>query len=298
MYDYKLIEAYAAVIQEEGFEKASRKLNLTQSAISQRVKLLEEQFGQILLLRITPPQPTVFGKKILFLYNQVAHLEDDLHRSCQETDEHSYSSLPIGINADTLATWFFQAAKPFLQENKVVLDLLVDDQDETHRFLRDGKVLGCVSTRKSSIQGCRVFYLGDVEYSLFCSIAFKQKWFSEGLTREAVRRAPMITFNRKDRLNIKILTKILGNPPADFSTYYVPSSELFMDFIHNGIAYGAMPDQQSSSAVRQGLIYELTPDAREVVSLYWHCWNIESKLLQEFSLQLQQGFGKIAAERA
>jgi len=205
-------------------------------------------------------------------------------------------SLPIGINADTLATWFFQAALPFLQKSKVVLDLLVDDQDETHRFLKDGKVLGCISTRKSAIQGCSAVYLGDVEYSLFCSPTFKKKWFAGGLSAEAVKKAPMITFNRKDRINIKILTKKLGAPPQDFTTYYVPSTELFLDFIQNGIAYGSMPNQQSYEALLQDQIYELTPGHREVVSLYWHYWNIESELLLEFGTQLQRGFKKRGVE--
>ena len=298
MYDYKLIEAFAVVLQEEGFEKAARKLNITQSAISQRVKLLEEEFGQILLLRVTPPQPTEFGRKILRFYNQIARLEDDLRRSYKEKGETQFTSLPIGINADTLATWFFQAAQPFLQKNRVVLDLLVDDQDETHRFLRDGKVLGCISTRKSSIQGCSAVYLGDVEYSLFCSTSFKDKWFAHGLTWESICEAPMITFNRKDSLNIKILTGLFGKPPHDFATYYVPSSELFMDFISNGIAYGAMPDQQSHNALKKKIIYELTPEHREVVSLYWHCWNIESELLLEFGNQLQRGFSSIISRTA
>ena len=58
MLDYKLLEAFAMVIIEGGFEKASRRLHLTQSAISQRVKLLEDQYGQILLKRTSPPEPT------------------------------------------------------------------------------------------------------------------------------------------------------------------------------------------------------------------------------------------------
>ncbi len=38
MLNYKLIEALAMVVQERGFEKASVKLLVTPSAISQRIK--------------------------------------------------------------------------------------------------------------------------------------------------------------------------------------------------------------------------------------------------------------------
>ncbi len=290
MFDYKLIEAYATVIQEEGFEKAARKLHITQSAVSQRIKQLEEQFGQIVLLRSTPPQPTDFGKKILGLYNQVTRLEDDLQQSSDYWEETGFTTLPIGINADTLATWFFKAIRPFLASNRVVLDLMVDDQDQTHGFLKDGKVLGCISTRKLAIQGCRVEYLGDIEYSLYCSQAFANRWFPQGLEMSVLQKAPMITFNRKDELNKKILKNALGGLPKKYTTFYVPSTELFLDFIQAGFAYGAMPSQQSREPLQQKLIIELTSKDRVNVSLYWHCWNLDSKLLRQFSEQIVTGF--------
>lgn len=293
MFDYKLIEAYAAVIFEGGFEKAAQKLFITQSAVSQRIKLLEEEFGQIILLRTSPPQPTEFGRKILGLYNQVVQLEDEVRSSYQASDSGRYTSIPIGINADALSTWFFQAVRPFLERSRVVLDLLVDDQEETHRFLKDGKVLGCISTKTSPLQGCSVCYLGNVEYSLFCSRSFQQKWFPNGLEQEAIRQAPMITFNRKDQLNQKILGKIFDRPPVDYSTYYIPNSELFIDFIAHSLAYGAMPEQQSSSALHGGQIVDLSPGHHEVVALYWHCWNLDSVVLKELTVQIVKGFAQV-----
>ena len=296
MLDYKLIEAYAVVLREGGFEKGARRLCLTQSAVSQRIKLLEEQFGQVVLLRTTPPQPTDFGKKILRLYNQVSQLENEFQRSSDVTPRDSFFSLPIGLNADSLATWFFEAVRPFLENNHVVLDLMVDDQEETHRFLREGKVLGCISTRSVAMQGCNVNYLGDVGYGLFCSPDFRQKWFADGLSIEAVRRAPMITFNRKDHLNIKILSRALGRTPENYSSFYVPSSELFLDFIIKGMAYGSIPDQQSRLPLEHGEIYDLAPKHREQVSLYWHCWNLESDLLRSLSEEIIKGFNRMREE--
>lgn len=293
MLDYKLIEACAVVLQEGGFDKGARKLNLSQSAVSQRIKQLEEQFGQIILLRTNPPRPTQFGKKILRLYNQVSRLEDDLHRDSTEQSDDTFTSLPIGLNADSLATWFLEAVHPFLIEHKAVFDLIVDDQEETHRLLREGRVLGCISTRKTAMQGCSAYYLGDVGYGLFCSPNFYKQWFSKGLTSEAVRQAPMITFNRKDKLNSNILTRVLGYVPKSFSSFFVPSSEQFIDFIKRGVAYGALPEQQSRIPLQRGEIVELVPHQRELVSLYWHSWNLDSHLLRCLSRELVRGFSRI-----
>ena len=100
----------------------------------------------------------------------------------------------------------------------------------------------------------------------------------------------MISFNRKDQLNRKILTRALGTIPDGYSSFYVPSSELFLDFIKSGIAYGSMPDQQSSEPLERGEIEELAPGHREQVPLYWHCWNLDSDLLRNLSGQLIKGF--------
>ncbi|MDJ0623074.1 MAG: LysR family transcriptional regulator ArgP [Desulfocapsaceae bacterium] len=293
MLDYKLIEAYAVVLREGGFDKGAKKLNLSQSAVSQRIKQLEEQFGQIIILRTSPPQPTQFGKKILRLYNQVRRIEDDFHRDSKEQPADSFTSLPIGLNADSLATWFLEAVHPFLKEHKVVFDLIVDDQEETHRLLREGRVLGCISTRKTAMQGCSAYYLGDVGYGLFCSPDFYRQWFSEGLTSETIRQAPMITFNRKDKLNSNILTRVLGAVPKSFSSFYVPSSEQFIDFIKRDVVYGALPEQQSRLPLQRGEIVELVPEQREQVSLYWHSWNLDSHLLRCLSRELVHGFSRI-----
>ncbi len=290
MFDYKLLEAFAVVIREGGFERAAGKIHITQSAISQRVKQLEEQFGQVLLLRTSPPKPTEAGKKVLKLFNQVKHLEDDLMVTLEPDDKSSFTSIPVGINADTLDTWFLGAIQPFLEREKVVLDLFVDDQERTHRFLRDGKVLGCISTRNAAIQGCRIEHIGDVSYGLYCSRKFAQKWFPKGLELERLALAPIMCFTREDELSDKMFVQIFGARQEHLPTYYIPSSVIFTDLIKGGLAYGTLPEQQSRSLLEKGEIVDLAPDEKVKVKLYWHCWNLKSKLLQAFTEELLRGF--------
>ena len=63
--DYRTLQALDAVIRERGFERAAQKLCITQSAVSQRIKQLENMFGQPLLVRTVPPRPTEQGQKLL-----------------------------------------------------------------------------------------------------------------------------------------------------------------------------------------------------------------------------------------
>ena len=131
MLDYKLVEALSVVVREAGFDRAARQLNLTQSAVSQRIKLLEEQTGQVLLVRTAPPRATAAGKRLIKHYLQVARLEEDLGGELNPRGHRGFDSLAVGINSDSLATWFLPAVGAFLADTRVLLDLrtVLPDQD-------------------------------------------------------------------------------------------------------------------------------------------------------------------------
>jgi LysR family transcriptional regulator (chromosome initiation inhibitor) len=286
MFDYKLIEALGMVAQEGGFDKAARVLCITQSAVSQRVKLLEEHTGQVLIARTTPPQATSAGQKLLKHYLQVKRLEDDLMGEIGEPDNKGFASIAVGINADSLAIWLLDAIKTFLLEERVLLDIRVDDQEQTHRLLKDGEVMGCISTQKRAMQGCRIEYLGCMNYHMVAAPGFAARYFPNGLTIEDVRRAPALIFDRKDELLHKLLHQSLGEVPVSIPTHYVPSVEKYAEFITLGLAYGMIPDQQSTPLLRNDQIVDLSPECSVPVKLYWHCWSLKSNLLNKFTQQL------------
>lgn len=286
MIDFKFMEALVAVVNEGGFEKASKVLHITQSAISQRIKLLEEVAGQVLLLRSTPPVPTEAGARIIKYFMQVRQLEQELFETLSPSPEQQFRTLAVGINADSLATWFLNAVIPFLKQAHVTLDIRVDDQDQTHGMLRDGEVFGCISARKISVQGCRVCFLGYMNYRMVASPDFAQHWFSS-FSMETVKKAPLLVFNRKDELQSRVLQRALGGTlPDEIPIHYIPSSEQFMAFIAAGMAYGMVPDIQSQELLDSGRLVDLLPMHHAKVPLYWHCWNIKSRLLESFSQHL------------
>ena len=289
MLDYKLIEALAAVVREGGFDRAAKALFITQSAVSQRIKLLEEQTGRVLLTRGAPPRATVHGREIIKHYLQVRLLENDLLERTDQAADRGFTPLAIGINADSLATWFLEVIRPFLIEKKVLLDLRVDDQDQTHRLLKDGEVVGCVSTRNRPVQGCRMDYLGCMKYRMNAAPEFRDAWFPDGLTLEAAERAPALIFNRKDELHHRFLRQYFGRVPASMPIHYVPSSEKFVDLIQAGLAYGMLPDWQSTPLAREGRMIDLAHGKYMPVELYWHCWNVKSELLDALTRRLVQG---------
>ena len=61
MLDYALLDALAAVVRHGSFDRAAGELNVTPSAVSQRVKLLEERVGSVLVKRGQPCVATTSG---------------------------------------------------------------------------------------------------------------------------------------------------------------------------------------------------------------------------------------------
>ena len=289
MLDYRQIEALAKVIQEGGFERAAQSLFLTQSAVSQRVKQLEEASGQILISRTTPPQPTAAGKVLLKHYQHVKLLEEGLSSSLSVTPESKLTTLAIGINADSLAHWFIAAISSILEKMDLLLDLRVDDQEQTHNYLREGEVVGCISTEPKAMQGCRVVKLGTIVYRLLATPDFINRWFSDGLSLKAAKRAPAVIFNRQDRLHYQFYEKYLAAKPLSFPAHYIPSYSQFFEMIAAGYGYGMAPDWQGKALLDSGQLLEIIPGATLPINLYWHCWNLDAQPLQEFSDQLLAG---------
>jgi LysR family transcriptional regulator (chromosome initiation inhibitor) len=286
MIDYKLLEALAMVIQEGGFEKAAQLLHLTQSAVSQRVRLLEDRTGKILLSRTTPPRATFAGEQLVKHYLQVKLLEDGLNADLKGSQETGPVKLAVGINADSLASWFLTAVGPLFSDGQLLIDLHVDDQEQTHKLLKEGAVVGCISDKLSAIQGCRVEYLGTMKYRLLASPEFIEKWFANGLTHAAALYAPAVIFSRKDNLHHKFLVHAMGRSIKLQAVHYMPAPEPFLEMIKAGYACGMVPDWQSGILRHNGGLVDVCAETHIAVGLHWHCWNLASTPLQTFSNKL------------
>ena len=287
MFDYKLIEALAKVSEEGGFDKAACALHITQSAVSQRLKLLEEQMGQILLVRTSPPRLTPAGQELVKHFLQVNYLEDELQERMGAQFDNPHARLTVAINADSLATWFLVTIQPFIAKQNLLLDIRVEDQDETLHLLKNGDVVGCISTHNRAIQGCNISHIGSMPYHMVAAPEFAAQWFPEGFTLSHTAQAPAIFFNRKDDLHRMFLRENYGIQHQNIPAHYIPSSEKFSHFMVAGLGYGLLPFVQSKPYIDTGKLIDLSPGHTLQIKLYWHCWNLKSKRLEKLSHMLK-----------
>lgn len=284
--DYKLLRALDAVLQEQNFDRAAKSLHITQSAISQRIKQLEQQFAEPLLIRSQPLQATPLGQKLLAHYRQVHQLELELAGELAPAEPQGPIRISIAVNADSLATWFLPAIAPLLAQYPIELNLLVDDENRTLDKVREGQAFGAVSLHAQPLAGCCVDELGEMHYLLTASPAFVARHFPHGLTREALAKAPAVAFDQRDDMHISFMREHFGLEPGGYPCHTVHSSEAFVAMAEQGLAYCLIPELQIREQLAAATLVNLSPPHRLTECLYWHRWVLEKGLHKQLSQRL------------
>lgn len=290
MFDYKLLSALAAVIEQAGFERAAQMLGLSQSAISQRIKLLEARVGQPVLVRATPPTPTEIGRRLLNHVQQVRLLERDLQGQVPALDEEGLPErLRVALNADSLATWWAAATAEFCAAQQVLMELVVEDQEVGLKRMRAGEVAGCVCAAERPVAGARSLALGAMRYRALASPAFIARHFAAGVSADALVRAPAIVYGPDDQLQHRYLAGF--GVTGAFAYHLCPSSEGFVRLAEGGLGWGLVPELQVREELASGRLVDLLPERFIDVPLYWHHWRNGGELLSELTERLRRAAG-------
>ena len=293
-WDPIALECLAAIIEEGSFERAAQKLNVTQSAVSQRLRALEGAAGSVLIVRMRPLKPTSAGRLLLKKAKQLRLLRADLARDLQELAPQNGQalageSISIAINADSIATWAMPALDTLVHEG-LPLEVVVDDQDFTQDLLRSGQVMGCVTTQGQALRGCTVQALGAMRYVAVASPAFAQEKLPQGLTRKNALQLPFLSFNRKDDMQAEFVARCLGLRSVVLRhQLLLPSSEAQVRAACAGWGVGVLPQLLVQAALERGELVDIAPGQALAIALYWHCWNLESQVLSRVSAALQTG---------
>jgi LysR family transcriptional regulator (chromosome initiation inhibitor) len=287
-FDPAALECLAAIVEEGGFDRAAQRLSITQSAVSQRLRALEAQVGTVLIVRSRPLKPTSAGHLLLKHAKQMRLLRADVERELRELAPSSTGGageeerISIAVNADSIATWVLPALNGLAREG-LPLELITDDQDFTQEWLREGQVLGCVTTVKQALRGCKVLPLGAMRYIAVAQKDYARTHFPKGLTQHNFRDTPFVAFNRKDDLQAEFVGKAFGLKRVSLKQLFVPSSEGQVRAVLAGWGVSVVPELLARGLVAQGELVNVAPQATVPVQLYWHCWNLESAVLDQLT---------------
>ena len=296
MFDYRLLEALAAVVEERGFERAGEVLHITQPAVTQRIRQLEEFSGQVLLIRSQPPELTEAGRHILEHFRKVRILEREFSLRSGFGKASEKPLITLAVNADSLATWFSGVLRRYFSFTGGYLDIRSADQDVTHRLMVDGVAMGCISSSSSSFRGCRKEFLGNMAYRLVSTGEFARSYFPGGVDEISFSGAPKMNFNRDDQLIANWTAGVFGRAAAFHNSHFVPSSELFPVLIRNGSVCGMLPDAQFREYEDAYDLVDLSMERPVSVPLYWHRWGIDSTELDIITRIIREESRKALAD--
>ena len=287
MIPSELIETLSTVIKEGTFDAAARNLHVTPSAVSQRIKVLEQRVGRVLVVRSKPARATEAGDALLRLGQQMTLLETETMRQLgAQRDDKRPTTLPIAVNADSLATWILPPLARVAARESIVFDLIRDDQDHTARRLASGTVMAAVTSDAVPVPGCTSTPLGRMRFRACATPDFVARWFPDGLTAAALARAPRIDFDRRDTLQARFarrLARRAGDPPRHF----VPASADFAVATRLGLGWAMLPTDHSAAPLNTGELVDLAPGRHLDVPLHWQQWNLRSSLIDTVAQEVR-----------
>lgn len=287
-FDQAHLQALRAAVDEGSFDAAARVLSVTPSAVSQRIKALENEAGRVLLRRSRPITPTESGRAVLRLARQLEALTAGVADELDGDDASrplAPARLPLAVNADSLSTWLLPALAPLA--DSIVFELVREDESHTAELLRDGAVMAAVSATATPVQGCSSELLGAMRYQPLATPAFVSRWLGD--SPRDFSRAPVVVFDRRDELQHRFLRTLPGGAALDPPRHYVPGSTDFVEAVRLGLGWGMIPDLQRPT---EGLV-ELAPGSYIDVPLYWQQWQLRTRALDQAAAAV-----RVAAARA
>lgn len=290
MFDYAALTAISAVVREGSFERAAAVLGLTPSAVSQRVRGFEERLGSVLVIRGQPCRLTELGTMLCRHFDCVKVLENDLatRLAWQKKEASLPATVKIAVNADSITTWFSHAMMAFSrQEPAITLDISIDDEQCTAERLRSGDVMAAVTASSDPVPWCRTVSLGSMAYVACASPSLMAAHFPQGVTAEALRKAPYLRFDRSDLFQAQWAETVYGvtlGAPA----CWIRSSKAFLDLCLYGLGWALHPLPLVEQYLQSGELVELSPGHRPSVPLFWSVPRLYGSALNRLSQHVQR----------
>jgi LysR family transcriptional regulator, chromosome initiation inhibitor len=297
--DPKQLTAFERSIECGNLTLAAQSLNLTLAAVSLRIKSLELVLGKRLLVRGKATRATMAGKSLLTHIQQASALESQF-LSAFDPSTKKPQALRVAVNADSLASWFLPTVLDSLNKHQILLQTVVDDQDHTHEWLRNGEVIGCVTTLSTPLKGCVAEPLGKMRYSCLSSPALAQ--IIKGNKRSAsihdlVAHAA-VCFNRKDGLQDAFIAQHFDLKQANYPRHYFPAVDAYHFALLHGLGWGMQASIQYPDDIKQQLLIDLFPGKTIDVPLYWHHWQKQGQDAQHLTNALKTNTLKQALRAA
>lgn len=285
MLDHAHLVALLTVERERSFIRAADRLGLSKSAVSQRVRLLEQRVGTVLVRRTRPVEMTGSGSRMCRYAETVEQMESDLLRSFSiraMENASDVAKLRVLVDADSLATWFLDVLEEeAATDDPRLFDLSVADQDLSLAAMREGHALTAISSHSEPVQGYRSRTLGTQVYLAVASPAFIERHLADGTSLASLRMAPCICRSVHDSLHNQWMSEVFGET-VGVPTHVVSCVQTGLQACRSGAGWFMAPVRLAEPLL-DGELVPLEPRTYLRKRLYWHVGLMAEETLRSLS---------------
>ncbi len=161
------LDAFAEVARQESFSQAARRLNITQSALSQRVLNLESELGSSLFIReSTGVRLTELGQKLLRYCHSKSLLESEFLENFEPGQGLSGIVRVAGFSTVNRSIVMPLFAGLMNDNPRVALELITEELRDLPALLYSGAADIVVTNQAIEKQGIENVRVGHEEYVL------------------------------------------------------------------------------------------------------------------------------------
>lgn len=272
MFDYPHLEVLLAVEREGNFERAAKTQGVSKPAISQTLKLLDLRMGVVTVDRDST-QTTYFGNKLCRHFEHVRLLEQkffDDNADLFNVFSQPPVTIKVAVNDDCISSWFTDVVTTtYSVQRKLFIDVIKTDQDESKKLMVDAKISAGISTSNTPLPGFTCYPLGQQVYRATASPEFANRFFSNGVTIEALATAPSVRFDADDKYR-RLWVESVFDKKLDLPASNIHSAHGIAKVCVEGSAWGMNPALLVDSYIASGELVELIPNQIIAQNLYWH----------------------------
>jgi len=285
MFDYPLLEVLLAVERERNFERTALNLGFSKSYVSQRLRLLEERLGGVVVCRDTVTT-THFGNTLCRHLENVQLMEQEFLAE----NTHLFKAvhpepviIKVGVCDDSLASWFKTVISTLSSKsNRYFLDLVVRDPATTVQDMIDGRIHCALSLSKSPIPSFDSFYLGEHQYRATASPNFINKYFPHGVTSDALSRAPAMRCTDDETMLQNWISDVLGASRIA-PVNVLPSAHGILNMCLDGKVWAMTSCLLTRKHLESGELVELLPCSSLTSELHWHINKFTTRTLHDLT---------------
>ncbi len=263
------LQAFLTIVECNTVHAAADRLALTQTAVTQRLKLLEEKLATTLFVRTRRGMVLTQEGEALLRYCHAANaLEGQTLAQMVNSGVTTEVTMTIAAPTSMMRTRVIPACMPMMDTySNLLLNFLTTDVEERHLLLRSGKCDMAIMQSQDASKEMQVKALKPEKYVMVCCPQWKGRTLKSVIQNERI-----VDFNHQDEVTLDYLKQFGLYDLALHGRHTVNQTHILAQIVGQGVGYTTLPKEFAMPYVKRGeliLMNESKSLATEHVLAYY-----------------------------